>query len=159
MEKPPLPASLQAFLYDCIENYEQLELLVFLHRERNRWWTAGETAQQIGIPESLAAIALDDLVSRQLAERRPELAARYRYAPGSLELDYKSNLLARHYQENRFEIVKAMSANSIERLRTSALRTFAEAFVIRRDDKKNEPPSSTPGESQGADGDDTGEKQ
>lgn len=145
MEKPPLPAALQAFLFDCIENYEQLELLVFLQRDRNRWLTADECARQLGIPESLVAIALEDLVGRQLAERRPDPAARYRYAPGTLELDYKSGLLARHYQENRFEIVKLMSANAIERLRTSALRTFAEAFVIRRDDPKDEPGPASPG--------------
>jgi hypothetical protein len=156
MENAPLPASLQAFLYDCIENYEQLELLVFLHGDATRWWTAGECATQLGIPESLVAIALDDLVGRQLAERRPETVACYRYAPGSLELDYKSNLLARHYQQNRFEIVKLMSANAIERLRTSALRTFAEAFVIRRDERRGEPPSPSSG-APGED-DDTGEK-
>jgi len=156
MEKPPLPPALQAFLFDCIENYEQLELVVFLHRDRSRWWTTGECSGHLGIPESLVAPALDDLVSRQLAELRTEPAARYRYAPGSPELDYKARLLARHYQENRFEIVKLMSANSIERLRTSALRTFAEAFVIRRDEKKSEPGPTPPGKPGGGD---EGEKQ
>jgi hypothetical protein len=41
-------------------------------------------------------------------------------------------------------------------LRTSALRTFAEAFVIRRDEKKSEPapaPRGEPGD------DDAGDKQ
>jgi len=41
--------------------------------------------------------------------------------------------LAAAYRENPIPIIKLMSANAIERLRTAALRTFADAFILRKD--------------------------
>lgn len=41
--------------------------------------------------------------------------------------------LASVYTSRPIDIMRLMSANAIERVRTAALRTFAEAFVIRKD--------------------------
>jgi hypothetical protein len=40
--------------------------------------------------------------------------------------------LSQVYEQNRFEVIMLMSANAIERVRTGALRAFADAFLIRR---------------------------
>jgi hypothetical protein len=39
------------------------------------------------------------------------------------------------YESNRIELMMLLSANAIERMRTGALRAFADAFVIGRNRK------------------------
>jgi hypothetical protein len=129
-----IPDDVRALLRDHIESYEQLEVLLLLRREVGKTWAAERISGRLGISPALAADALAALRSSRLVvahEDEPE--TRYVYAPGKASLVETVNRLASDYASARIEIVKLMSANAINRVRTGALRAFADAFVIRKD--------------------------
>ena len=57
------------------------------------------------------------------------------YRVQSEEAEATIERLARAYKDQPMPVIKLMSANAIERVRTAALRTFADAFLIRKDKK------------------------
>jgi hypothetical protein len=75
---------------------------------------------------------LADLVALELATARGAGGPEFRYAPATVALDAGVSALARAYADQRLEIMKLISANAIERLRTAAIRAFSDSFLIRR---------------------------
>jgi hypothetical protein len=133
-EPSALPEDVRQLLHEHIESYEQLELLLLLRRERREEWTAGALAQRLHVSAGLIGPALERLqVSGLVAATGSPGAARYAYRPGRPELDAATGRLQREYAERPVRIIQLMSANAIERVRTAALRTFADAFVLRKD--------------------------
>jgi len=133
MYSDPVPSDLKALLHDRIETYEQLEILRLLHRNRVDTWTAERIAQQLNLTPTLVSSALDGLCANAFVKARSVLhdgAMAYALAPPP-----RGETLARLvevYEEQPIEIIKLMSANAIERVRTAALRAFADAFVLHK---------------------------
>jgi hypothetical protein len=135
-----LPEDVRRLLQEHIESYEQLEILLLLRRVRYEAWTSASLATRLRINEALVAPALASLRAAGLlgADTSDDPAAqppRYAYRPSSSGLDATVGILDREYAERPISIIKLMSANSIERVRTAALHTFADAFVLNRKDK------------------------
>jgi hypothetical protein len=123
-----IPAHVQRFMYERVKTYEQLEILVRL-AESLAAADVRSIAQPLGISLDAATEALEALVSANLVARRGRERA-YRYAPGETVLDTAAKHLVALYRANRFAVVKAMTNNSLQRLRGSTLHTFAECFLI-----------------------------
>jgi hypothetical protein len=132
----PDSARVQAFLAASVETYEELEVLLLLRGKREHEWTVDEIVAVLRLRAGTieaACVALGDAgLLRESIESRGRA---YGYAPRDAALDDAVAALARMYAEDRLAIVKMMSANAIERIRTAAMRTFAEAFVIGKDKK------------------------
>lgn len=140
-----LPAEVRALLRERIESYEELETLLALERRRGAGQTPGELCAAIAVNAALIQRALRALESRSLVERRsagrtppaagsaPQPGQRYFYSPASAELDNAVRALAKAYTEQPIPIIKLMSENAIQRLRTGAARAFADAFILRKD--------------------------
>ncbi|ABS24303.1 MarR family transcriptional regulator [Anaeromyxobacter sp. Fw109-5] len=118
---------IRAFLLAYVESYEQLEILLLLHREAAAWQPPG-VADALKIPLSSAAASLDELAARGLLRRE---RGGYRFDPGDPSVACLVAGLARAYEERRVAVIDLMSANAMDRIRRSALRTFAEAFRLR----------------------------
>jgi hypothetical protein len=58
---------------------------------------------------------------------------RYSYLCQGDDVEGTISRLIAAYREYPIPIIKLMTANAIERLRTAALRTFADAFLLRKD--------------------------
>lgn len=130
-----LPEDVRALLHEHIESYEQLEVLLLLRRERYEEWTAEGLASRLHVREELVASALDGLKSAGLvASTSTASAPRFAYRPTSSGLDAAAGRLDREYAERPIRIIQLMSANAIERVRTAALHTFADAFVLKKKD-------------------------
>jgi hypothetical protein len=115
-------------MYERIATYEQLEILVRLAESQT---AADVTSLASGLrlaPES-ALEALEALVSAALVVKLGREGV-YEYAPRRPELDTVTKQLVALYRANRFGVVKAMTDNSLQRLRGSTLHTFAECFLI-----------------------------
>jgi hypothetical protein len=128
-----VPDEVRALLRARIESFEQLEILLSL-REGRGAGTVEEMSARFGIDHTLAASALAHLQAYELARshgRGAEL--RYVYAPASPALDAAIGGLARLYAAQPVAILKILSANAIHRVRTGALRAFADAFILRKD--------------------------
>lgn len=129
MTSSALPDDVREFLHDRVESFEQLRALLYLRQGREQAWSADELAQAIrldreGVAEGLQKLCTDGFIVEE--------ANRYRYVVGSVELEATLDRLARAYRDELLEIMRLMSANAIERLRTAAIRTFADAFVLGR---------------------------
>jgi hypothetical protein len=129
-----LPESVQALLRQHLESYEHLQLLLLLSREPDGVWTVEDLSTRLNIPTPLVTAALASLQACWLVEARTLAnGLRYVYAPKDPALEPTVRRLAREYDERTIQIIKLMSANAIERLRSAALRAFADAFILRKD--------------------------
>lgn len=128
-----LPESVRLLLTEHIDSYEQLEVLLLLHRDRSADWTAAALGERLDIPRSTITAALRALRAGGLVQsQREKWLIRCAYAPASPALDDAVRQLARLYAEHPIPIIRLMTSNAIERVRTRAIRTFAESFVLRR---------------------------
>jgi predicted transcriptional regulator len=131
-----LPEDVRKLLREHIESYEQLELLLLLRTELDHRWTVDALSARFRIPASLASLALDELQRAGFVQARaPGAEKQYVYVAQRDPVEATLNRLAQAYREHPIPILKQMSANAIERVRTAALRTFADAFLLRKDKK------------------------
>ena len=132
---------MRTLLREHIESYEELETLLALERLRGAGKTTEELSAAVHVGVPLIEGAVRSLEVRRFVERRasaPEENAlehepRYFYAPASSELDCAVRALAKAYAEQPIPIIKLMSENAIQRLRTGAARAFADAFILKKD--------------------------
>jgi DNA-binding IclR family transcriptional regulator len=126
-----IPEDVRSFLEVNIEDYEQLEALLLLHADSLASFSPATVASRVGLAPESAVDALQNLKRRGLAVG-PEADGSFRLAPPSPQLAQTLERLAHAYAVTRLEVVKLMSANALERLRSAALRTFSDAFVLKR---------------------------
>lgn len=131
MSGPTDRESLKQFLLEHVEGYEDLEVLAwFSGQPQATLATAVDIAQKVGFPPAIIETAVERLVARGLLERTGKDGAFFRYA---VDEDFRRTMakIASLYQANPREVMELMTANAIERVRTAALRTFADCFRIR----------------------------
>jgi hypothetical protein len=121
---------LQRFLFDHVESYEELELVVLLRRQRERDWSASEAASELRLTTHAALAGLEALEQRGLVVKGA-LAGSFRYAPCSLEAAARLAQLDEFYRSQRLSVVMLMSVNAIERLRVATLHRFADTLRLR----------------------------
>jgi predicted transcriptional regulator len=127
-----LPADVERFLFEELEDYEQLEALLYLHHDPARSASAREIAGALALAVDATLEALEHLRRRGLVVLEAGGGEpRYSYRREEVEGD-TIRALARFYQERRVEVMKRMTANAIARVRSAAIRTFSDAFVLRR---------------------------
>ena len=131
MPDTAIPEDIRLLLRQHLPSHEQLEVLLLMHADQSREWSIEEIAEKLKISSILVEEAVQHLAAAQLIERwkSPSGALRCR---GPLESCRKLiDRLAVVYEQNRLELVMQMSANAIERIRTGAVRAFADAFRIK----------------------------
>jgi hypothetical protein len=129
-----IPADVQAFLRDHIHAYEQLEAAVRCHREPARWWTEETLAEALRIGLESAAEALATLAAAGIVERADAPGATAQYRAGRTCAPIVARL-AELYETDRLQIIRLMNENAVHRVRTNAMRAFADAFVFRKGGK------------------------
>lgn len=130
-----VPPEVRALLFECIDSFEQLEVLVFLHAERARSFSAPALAETLRFPPDAVATALHALVTRRLIEALAGASPkRFRFDPRS-ERALAVEALASCWAAHRYEIVRLLGTYAMERVRNSAARAFADAFLIGRKKK------------------------
>jgi hypothetical protein len=134
-EVSEVPETVRALLRDRIENYEQLETLLLLRRGQAIVWSCQAVAQHLNIEPDAARSALNRLCRAGLLRPRENGAEpQFEYGP-QLEGDAETvDLLARFYDEARLQIMALMNKFALDRVRSSAARAFADAFVLGKKD-------------------------
>ncbi len=125
----PIPADLGQLLRERVASLEGLEAMLLLRRDPTRAWSADALAQRLSIPETFLDPVLHELVASGLLAVDD---TGWRYAPHSPALAAAVDRLALLYDERRLEVMRLLSAHALERIRDSAARAFADAFVIKR---------------------------
>jgi hypothetical protein len=124
--------AVRAFLRDYIDSFESLEVLLLLRRERTAC-TVAELCSRLKTRAPLIDDALASLVRARLLNTDQNVLASYTYADGDPGRDAIVGSVERLYRDEPISIMQLMSTNAIERLRTSTIRAFADAFVVRKD--------------------------
>jgi len=124
--------AIRAFLRAHIDSFESLEILLLLRRERAAC-TAEELCRRLKTRAPLVDDALASLVRARLVTAARNEQTLYAYADEGPFRDATVDSLERIYRDEPLRIMQLMSANAMERLRTSTIRAFADAFVVRKD--------------------------
>jgi predicted transcriptional regulator len=123
----------RAFLRDYVDSFESLDVLLLLRRERTAW-TAEELCMRLKTRPPLIDDALASLVRARLVNTSDQgVRTLYTYTDRDSARDVIVGSLERVYRDEPIQIMQLMSTNAIERLRTSTIRAFADAFVVRKD--------------------------
>jgi hypothetical protein len=117
-----------------IETYEQLLILGLVAHSPAAAWSPDALSARLKLAPSLVDAALAGLVAARLLEPRSGVSGtEFAFAAHDAGQAVAARHLANAYEERPVEVMKLMSANAIERVRTAAMRTFAEAFILRKD--------------------------
>jgi hypothetical protein len=130
-----IPPHVQQLLREHVPSFEALEILLLLHAHPQEEWHVDLLASRFGVDREIAEHALSALRFAGLVSFSAEnQAALVRYSPKTAALAEAVLELAGLFEDHRAAIIVLMNANAIERVRYGAIRTFADAFVIRKKD-------------------------
>ena len=126
-ESGEIPTDIESALLDRIETLEQLQVLFVLALKPGIPATALEVAAEAGVsPEAIGEVAAALVRGGLLAEEAGSLVFR----PEACALRDSVLTVLAGYRRNPVPYCKILTAKAIERVRTAALRTFADAFVF-----------------------------
>ena len=129
MEIDEVPEDIRDFLYERIESYEELTVLLWLHTHASRGGDTETIARDARIPMESAAQALSELRAKGLVTSRD--ASTDSFTLAATESDSRTVArLAALYESRPLDVMKTMNANAIQRLRTSMMKSFANAFIV-----------------------------
>jgi len=121
-----LPPNVDRFLRGSIRSVWDLELLLLLHREKARAWTAEALIREL---RASALIVRDALATAQKAGLVAASGSEeYRYWPATPELDSLVADIAAAYATFPAAVTKAIWSAP-----NASVRTFADAFKIKKD--------------------------
>jgi hypothetical protein len=124
-----LPDIVREFIIEHIDSVEQVEILLLLLQKTGRTWTAESMAKELRIAVSSAATRLADLKKLGLVAPVEGAPSEYRYAPRTPALDETVRGLSDAYSERRVTVINLIFSKPIDKI-----RTFADAFRLRRED-------------------------
>lgn len=131
MPEPAEATPLKELLFETVESIEELLILVWFHdRGDGSDGDSEEAARDTSLSADAADAALSSLAARGFISPSSGSPRRFHYAPSSELRDALSKIVL-EYKLNPVQVMSLMTANAIERVRTAALRTFAECFRIR----------------------------
>jgi hypothetical protein len=126
--------AVQQFIIKYIHAVDQLEILLLLHNEPSREWTAHETARSLFTqPESAESRMVELVAQGLLSQKKSGDETRYQYGPRTRALDVTVAELAQQYPKYRVSIINLIFSKPIDKI-----RTFADAFRFTREDKEEE---------------------
>ncbi len=129
-EAAGIPEATRRFIAAHISSVEQLEVLLLLRCDADRWWPPEEVAGELSTPPDSVAHRLRDLRGHGLvAEERSgrDGTSRFRYQPATPELEGAVSTLAQVYARRRSSVISVIFADP-----DRSIRTFADAFRLSR---------------------------
>lgn len=128
MSPGEVPDAVARFLAAHIRSVMQLELLIMLSREPERWWTAEEAYRELRSSLEGCADDLRMLAKQGLAEASTDPELRYRYRLERSEDEPVMERLRELFRTHFHSLVHAVYAGR----RRNAM-AFADAFKIKKD--------------------------
>jgi hypothetical protein len=107
-----LPGDVRRLVRRHVRSVGELDLLVLLHGDPAREWTADELCETLRCPPTWAEMQLESLGAAGLAVGEE---GRWRYAPAEPALERATDALARAYRTRKAEVVRLVFAGGDER--------------------------------------------
>jgi len=129
-----LPEGVQRLIAEHIDSVEQLEILLLLHKDAARAWSAEAVARELRVSHISAGDRLKELMRAGILVRVEGAGSgpEYRYAPESPKLEESVSGLEKAYSERRVTVINLIFSKPVDKI-----RTFADAFRLRKDDDDN----------------------
>lgn len=136
------PEEVRTLLRERIDSHEELEALVLLAHDRGVLWSPARLTGSLRPPPADPAAVLARLAARGFATpvapipgASPASGAEpgYRYAPASGAIDQAVLRLLELHRTDLPTLLRLLNAHAMERVRSGAMRAFADAFLLRRD--------------------------
>jgi len=126
---PTEPGRVAEFTRRHLETIDDLQVLIICMDDAARWWSPDSMARHLGIRSGQARRALDRFVRGNLCDIRVSADVRYRFAPGTPELQADASAWLAEYRRNPLSVVTFLTGRR-------GLRDFADAFRIKRHDDR-----------------------
>jgi predicted ArsR family transcriptional regulator len=129
-----IPDNVRGLIIERISSVLQLEILLLLHGQPGRRWSAQDVAGELRIDVTWAEGQLHELCGGGLLACHAggagagAAAAVYQYGPAAEERRRAVDDLARVYAERRVTVVSMIFSKPTEKI-----RTFADAFRLRKE--------------------------
>lgn len=120
-------ADLRDFIVNEVSSIAQLELLLLLHQDARKDWSAEDAARALYTAADATAALLEGFKNRGLAVIADNAPARYRFAARSPEQEQLIRDLAELYKTRRVTVINLIYAGPEHKL-----RSFADAFRLRK---------------------------
>ena len=117
------------FLQSTLPSVDAAELLLLLARDPTRWWSVPEIVAALRpapLTDADVTRVLETLQARAIVALGPDRRVQYR--PGNEELAGYVRTLGQAYSERPVTLIRVIYA-----LRDSKIRSFADAFKLRKD--------------------------
>lgn len=125
-----LAKDVSELLGERLHSFEALETLLQLQADA-RDWSLAEMAERLKVEPETASTALEELVAASLASSTGEgQRQRWRYSPPSATVAAAVSALVETYESSRLEVIRALTENAFDRIRSSALATFSDSFRL-----------------------------
>lgn len=128
MIQDDIPHDVKRFITEHVRSVIELELLLLLHADIQKEWSATEIATQLRVDASWVERQLADLAKRGLLTRSEQDPKRYRFGPNSSEIDGVVTKLSRIYPDRRVSIIGLIYGAP-----STPVQSFADAFRLRKD--------------------------
>lgn len=130
-----IPKDIQQFLWRIVDSIMQLEVLLLLRTQPQRFWTSSDLARELRIDPAGAKQQIIPLVERGVIRAQTPDGNSFAYGALSPQDDAMIEAIARHYVERRVTVVTLIYSRPLDQSNDPA-RRFAEAFRLRPPDNK-----------------------
>jgi len=124
-----LPEDVVELLRERLRSFEAVEALLLLHAKPEAL-RVRELSDRLSVDREVVRAALEELSRGGFVEQEP--AGLWRYAPADAATGAAVDNLAGVYGTARLVVMRRMTENSLERIRSSAATAFADAFRLGR---------------------------
>lgn len=104
-----LPPDLVRFAEAHVPSLEDLRVLVLFVEGRDRWFDASGIARTLSISRTTARSVLDHLARHNLLDIRVTGDVRYRFRPGTPDLEAQATALVHRYRREPMQILHLIS--------------------------------------------------
>lgn len=125
-----LPREVERFIIDHIDTVEALSVLLRLHEDPTRAWTAVELGQESRTNEWSAQMNLEALLRSGLVRVDGGQPPRFQAAPHVSAL---VDSVARTYRERRAAVITTIYTKPDEPTPPDPIQAFADAFKLKKD--------------------------
>ena len=125
-----IPLDVAEFLRDQIQTYEQLEIVVRIGRDPAREYVIASLVKDLNMDSATGAAVMDQLSAAGVLTITRDVAGDRVRCQENVEA--LAARLTEVYDSDRIQLISQMTQDALERVRTSALRTFSSAFLLGR---------------------------
>jgi hypothetical protein len=122
-----VPREVRRFIAGNIDSVGQLEVLLLIRSDAERYWSAAEVSRALRSGRSWAEVQLEYLRVEGLLEAGESNDPRYRYDPARPELEPVIARLSEAFESQRAEVIRLV----FSRHPSERLRAFSAAFLLR----------------------------